>query len=377
MAAALPADRQPLICYACKANSALAVLTLLKNLGSAIETVSEGELRRALKAGFSPDNIVCEGVGKSAAEIKLGLEAGIHQFNIESLGELALINQIAQSLGKTATVVFRLNPDVAGGGVEKISTGQKHNKFGLSFDLVMAGYEQAKTMNHVEAVGIFTHVGSQVWQTETFEILFKRLAEATTQLRAAGHTVSRIDIGGGFPIQYKDEKLLDLNAYARWVRDIILPLDVEIVLEPGRYLVGNAGVLLSEVLYEKESHGRNFLILDAGMNDLIRPALYEAYHGIEPIANRSTPEKTYDVAGPICETSDMFATDRSLPTMSAGDLLVFKSAGAYGYVMSSNYNTHSLPAEVLVDGDNYTVITPRQDIEELIARDVIPDWLHD
>ena len=375
MKAALPADRQPLICYACKANSNIAVLTLLKNLGSAIETVSEGEMRRALKAGFAPAHIVSEGVGKTAEEIKLGLETGIHQFNIESLGELALINEIAGSLGKTAPVVFRLNPDIAGGGFEKISTGQKHNKFGLSLDVVKQGYEAAKNMDNVEALGIFTHIGSQVWQNDVFEALFKTLAEVTTDLRSAGHTVARIDIGGGFPIQYKDEQLLNLDTYAGLVRDIILPLETEIVLEPGRFLVGNAGILLSHVLYEKESHGRNFLIIDAGMNDLVRPAMYDAYHDIEPVAKRDAPAKTYDIAGPICESSDMFATEREIPAMSQGDLIAIRSAGAYGAVMSSNYNTHTLPAEVLVDGDKYAVIRERQTLDEIIARDKVPDWL--
>lgn len=375
MADALPADRQPLLCYACKANSNLAILSLLKNLGSSIETVSEGELRRALKVGFDLEKIVCEGVGKSESEIKLGLEAGIHQFNVESLGELELINRIAESLGKTAKVVFRLNPDIRGGGFDKISTGQKHNKFGLSKEKVFEGYNRAKEMSHVEALGLFTHVGSQVWQTEVFEQLFKTLAATTGELRAAGHTVSRIDIGGGFPIQYKDEKLLDLKAYAKWVNDIIVPLDVEIILEPGRYMVGNAGVLLSRVLYEKESHERNFLILDAGMNDLIRPALYDAYHGIEPVSNRRAPAKTYDIAGPICESSDVFAAERSIPAMQPGELIAIKSAGAYGFVMASNYNTHSLPAEVIVDGNKYAVIRKRQSLDDIIDGDIIPDWL--
>ncbi len=375
MQKALPKDRQPMICYACKANSSLAVLALLKSLGSAIETVSEGELRRALKAGFDPRQVVCEGVGKSAAEIRLGLEVGVHQFNVESLGELAIINDIAASLGKTADVAFRLNPDVKGGGFDKISTGQKHNKFGLSEDKVHEGYKMAEAMKNVRPLGIFTHVGSQVFQNETFEILFKKIAEVTGKLRAAGHTVSRIDIGGGFPIQYKDEQLLDLDTYAAWVRDIILPLDTEILLEPGRYMVGNAGVLLSRVLYEKQSHGRNFLILDAGMNTLVRPAMYGAYHVIEPLENRAAPHKIYDVAGPICETSDIFAKDRELPEMHAGDVLAFRSAGAYGFVMASNYNTHPLPAEVMVENGKSYVIRHSQSYEALFEKEVIPDWL--
>ncbi|MAI61606.1 MAG: diaminopimelate decarboxylase [Micavibrio sp. TMED27] len=375
MANALPKDRQPLLCYACKANSNLAVLSVLQKSGSGLEIVSEGELRRGLKAGFNPETIVSTGVGKQASEIKACLEAGIHQFNVESLPELFHIQRIAEGLDINARVVFRLNPDVTGGGHHKISTGRSRDKFGIGHDRVFEGFEIAKDMSHVEAVGLSMHIGSQVFTVETFKEAFEKLPALVKELRGAGHTIERLDIGGGFPIVYDDEKLLDLSAYAQWVNDIVVPLDTEIIMEPGRYMVGNAGVLLSEVLYIKETHERNFLIIDAAMNDLIRPTLYDAYHGIEAVENRDLEKVSYDVVGPVCETGDTFSTGRSLPLMNEGDLAVIKSTGAYGFCMASNYNTRPMPAEVLVDGDQYSLIKPRQSYEDLIDNDIVPDFL--
>ena len=375
MKKALPPSRQPLLCYACKANSNIAILRLLKNLGAGLEIVSEGELKRGLAAGFYPQKIVSTGVGKQRKEIEACLKAGIHQFNVESLPELKTINEVAAKMRKVAPVVFRLNPDVQGGGHHKISTGQKHNKFGISRDLVFKGYEIAKKMKNVKVVGLSMHIGSQVFNVGSFETAFKKIPALVEDLRAAGHKVERLDIGGGFPIQYNGEKLLDLGAYARWVRDIILPLGTEIIMEPGRYLVGNAGVLLTEVLYVKETDDRSFLIIDGAMNDLIRPTLYEAWHGIEPVANRKAKKKSYDVTGPICETGDMFAFDRSLPMMLAGDLAVIRSAGAYGFSMASNYNTRPLAAEILVDQGKIAVIRPRQIYDQILKAEKIPSWL--
>jgi diaminopimelate decarboxylase len=372
---ALPADRQPLICYACKANSHIAILSLLKSLGSSIEVVSEGELIRALKAGFDPQKIVSEGVGKSKAGITAALSANIHQFNVESLGELELIDQLAGEMGKVANVVFRLNPDIVGGGHDKISTGRKSDKFGMVLNYVQQGFEKAKSLKNVKAIGIFVHMGSQISKAENFEALFKKVAGVVGELRTQGHTIERLDIGGGFPIVYKDEQLLDLDVYAGLVRDIIAPLDTEIILEPGRYLVGNAGVLLTEVLYVKETDDRTFLIVDAAMNDLMRPALYDSWHGIEAVKNRNAPKKTYDIAGPVCESSDIFARERSLPAMKPGDIAVLKSTGAYGFCMASNYNTRLLPPEILVDGDKVALIRPRQTYDDLIGPEKIPDWL--
>jgi diaminopimelate decarboxylase len=372
---ALPADRQPLLCYACKTNSNIAVLSLLRSLGSSIEVVSEGELVRALKAGFDPEKIVCEGVGKTRGMIEAGLKANVHQFNIESLEELALIDRIAGDAGKVAKIVFRLNPDLSGGGHDKISTGRKCDKFGIAAGDILRGYEMARDLKNVRALGLFTHLGSQISSAESFRALFEKVAAFTLELRAAGHTVERLDIGGGFPISYKDEDLLDLDAYAALVREIILPLGTEIIMEPGRYLVGNAGVLLSEVLYVKETEERTFLITDAAMNDLMRPALYDSWHGIEPVAGRAAPLKTYDIAGPVCESSDIFARERAIPEMKAGDILAIRSAGAYGFCMSSNYNTRPRPVEILVSGDEASVIRPRETYEDLIGPERVPGWL--
>ena len=372
---ALPADRQPLLCYACKANSNIAILSLLRTLGAGLEIVSEGELMRGLKAGFDAGRIVSTGVGKQKSEIAACLKAGIHQLNVESLPELAMIDQIAGEMGVRAPVVFRLNPDVSGGGHHKISTGRKQDKFGLRREDVFAGFRMAQEMKHVQALGLSMHIGSQVFTVERFRDAFEKLPGLVKDLRAQGFRVDRLDIGGGFPIQYRDEKLLDLDAYATWLRDIILPLEAEIILEPGRYLVGNAGVLLSRVLYVKESGEKKFLILDAAMNDLIRPTLYEAWHGIEPVAPRAGATTLYDIVGPVCETGDTFATDRALPPLQAGDLVLIKSAGAYGFCMASNYNTRPLPAEVLVRDGRYDIIRARQSVQDLLTLDRVPDWL--
>ncbi len=375
MERALPADRQPRLCYACKANSNIAILSYLRSLGSDLEIVSEGELHRGLKAGFNADQIVSTGVGKSDSEIKSCLEAGIHQFNVESFPELENINKIAGEIGKTAKVVFRLNPNVSGGGHHKISTGRTRDKFGISEDSIYGAYQLASELEHTDPKGLSIHIGSQVFTVETFKTAFEKLPNIVTKLREQGHSVTRLDIGGGFPIIYKDEKLLDLDNYAQWVRDIILPLDTELIMEPGRYLVGNAGVILSKVVYVKETSTRNFLVLNAAMNDLIRPTLYDAYHGIESVENRDAPETTYDVVGPICETGDTFTTDRSLPEMKRGDLAVIQSAGAYGFCMASNYNTRPLPAEILVHEGTAHQITPRQTLDKMLEREKIPEFL--
>jgi len=375
MRRALPADRQPMLCYACKANSNIGILSLLKSMGSGLEVVSEGELRRGLKAGFDPARIVSTGVGKQESEIAFALNAGIHQFNVESLPELAQIQRIAENLNKTAHIVFRLNPDVTGGGHHKISTGRKRDKFGLSRETIFTGFDMAKNMSHIKAVGLSMHIGSQVFTVEAFKQAFEKLPALVGELRAAGYDIERLDIGGGFPIIYKDENLLDLDSYAAWVRDIILPLGTEIIMEPGRYLVGNAGVLLSKVLHVKETADHSFLVIDSAMNDLIRPTLYDAYHGIAPVTNTDAPMKHYDVVGPICETGDTFSTGRNLPQMQAGDLLVIQSAGAYGFSMASNYNTRPLPPEILVDGDKHALLRPRQSYEDIFGTEAQPEWL--
>lgn len=374
MRRALPPARQPLLCFACKANGNIGVLNLLQSLGSGLEIVSEGELVRGLKAGFKGEQIVSTGVGKQKSEIAACLKAGILQFNVESLPELERINEVAASIGQTANVAFRLNPDVSGGGHHKISTGRKRDKFGMGIEMMERAYATAAAMPHTNPVGLSMHIGSQVFEVEKFRDAFAKLPDAVKGLRAQGHTVSRLDIGGGFPIVYKDEKLLDLDAYAQWVNDIIVPLDTDIIMEPGRYLVGNAGVIVSEVIFVKETQDRKFLIIDAAMNDLIRPAMYDAYHGIEPVRNRENFRETYDVVGPVCETGDTFTTGRDIPAVKPGDYVVIRSAGAYGSSMASNYNTRCLAPEIMTKNGEYAVIRPRQTYEDIIGRETLPTF---
>lgn len=375
MRKALPADRQPLLCYACKANSNIAILKLLNTLDSGLEIVSEGELFRGIQAGFKGEKIISTSFGKNEEEIKACLSADILQFNIESAVELENVSRYAAEMNKSAKVLFRLNPDVQGGGHSKISTGRKTDKFGNSAETIFALYQRAVELDRVEPVGLSIHIGSQVSTVESFKPAFEKLAGLVRALRDRGFCVSRLDIGGGFPIVYKDEKLLDLDAYAQWVAEIILPLDADIQMEPGRYMAGNAGVLLSRALYVKETPVRNFLVLDAAMNDLIRPTLYEAWHGIRPVAHGNRTTRTYDVVGPICESGDMFAQGRNIPEIHASELAVIESSGAYGFSMASNYNSRPLPAEVLVDGDNIAIIRKRQSLQDLVQGETLPPWL--
>ena len=371
----LPADRQPLLCYACKANTNGALLRLLHSLGTGLEIVSEGELMRGLKAGFKGEQIISTSLGKMTDEIKACLNADIHQLNIEAEPELYHINKIAGEMGKVAPVLFRLNPNISGGGHHKISTGRKRDKFGQSAEKICELYAIADNLDHVRPIGISMHIGSQVFNVDAFKPSFEIMADLVQRLRQNGHTVDRTDIGGGFPIVYNDEKLPDFTGYAEWVRDIILPLDTEIQMEPGRYMTGNSAILLGETIYVKKTQDRDFLILDAGMNDLIRPTLYEAYHNITPIENLDRPHKPYCVAGPICESGDIFAEERIMPEIKDGDLIAIQSAGAYGFAMASNYNSRPLPAEILVDGDNVSLIRRRQTLDEIIQGEIIPDWL--
>jgi len=375
MQKALPNDKQPMICYACKANSNMSVLSYIRSLGGSLEIVSEGELMRGLRAGFKGSQIVSTGVGKTDSEIKACLEANIHQFNVESLPELENINKIAGEIGMPATIVFRLNPNVSGGGHHKISTGRKRDKFGISIEGIYDAFKSAEAMEHINPVGLSVHIGSQVCTVESFKTAFEKMPEVVATLRENGHTISRLDIGGGFPIIYKDEKLLDLDRYAEWVNDIIAPLNTEIILEPGRYLVGNAGVILTRVEYVKKTSSTEFLVLDTAMNDLIRPTLYEAYHGIEAVKNRENKITTYDVVGPICETGDTFTRGRDLPEMKRGDLAVINSAGAYGYCMSSNYNTRPMLPEIFVMDGEAHLVTPRQTYADILDRESIPNAL--
>lgn len=368
-------EQRPLLCYACKANSHQAVLTILKNKGAGLEVVSGGELERGLKAGFDPKKIVMTGVGKQPHEIALAIRSEIAHINIESAEELNHIGKIAEELQKEVSVLFRINPDVAGGGHDKISTGRTRDKFGISPERLQEVYETAATFEFVKAQGLSMHIGSQVFNVSAFEEAFSKIPALVKNIRDKGFEVSVLDIGGGFPIPYKGDEELDLEAYANWVRDIIAPLNTKIIMEPGRFFVGNAGVLLSRVISIKKTKDVTFLILDAAMNDLIRPTLYDAYHDIVPVRTPAGNTETYTVVGPICESGDMFGKDRELPECREGDPIAIMSAGAYGYVMASNYNTRGLPAQVLIKNNQYQVIKERQTIEDITAGEQVPDWV--
>lgn len=365
---ALPENRQPRFCFACKANSNIHVLNVIREAGCDLEIVSEGELVRSLKAGFAADQIVSTGVGKTPSEIRASLTAGIHQFNVESVEELHAIDKIAGEMGKVAPVVFRLNPNVAAGGDDKIMTGRTRDKFGIGPDRIFEAFDLAQKMQHIQPLGLSMHIGSQIHEVWHFRQAYGKLAEIVSDLREKGHEISRLDIGGGFGITYQDETPLDPREIAAAVKDLIEPLGTEIIMEPGRFLVGNCGILLSEILYIKKTADKHFLILDKAMNDLLRPSLYDAYHGLSPVKKPDSNAKqhSYDIVGPICETGDTFARDRFLPEMKDGELVAIGSAGAYGACMASNYNTRCMLPEILVDGAKAQLIRRRQTYDDLL-----------
>jgi diaminopimelate decarboxylase len=367
-----------LVAFSVKALSNLAVLRLLAARGAGADVVSGGELKRALAAGVPPARIVFSGVGKTREEMRLALEADISLFNVESEPELEALADVALSLGKQAPVAFRINPDVRAGGHEKISTGKAEDKFGIAYGAARAAYARAGSMKGVRVVGLDMHIGSQIADLAPFRAAFRRAAELVAELRADGHRICRLDLGGGLGIPYGDA--VDPphpDEYARLVLEVAGPLGLEIIIEPGRLIAGNAGVLVARVLYDKEGASRRFLIVDAGMNDLIRPALYDAHHAIEPVGEAPAGAKTlaYDVVGPVCETSDRFAAARLLPEMKEGDLVAFMSAGAYGAVQGSQYNSRPATPEVLVSGARWAVVRRRPTFEEMISTEATPDWL--
>lgn len=375
--AAAFAAEAPLVCYAVKANSNQAILALLAGLGAGADVVSGGELRRALAAGIPAQRIVFSGVGKTRAELESALDVGIHQINVESLPELRLLAEIACARGTTAPVAIRVNPDIDAETHAKIATGKKENKFGIGLDEASAAYQLAGELPGIEPVGLALHIGSQVTDLGPYRRAFGRLAELVLELRAGGLGVRRLDLGGGIGIRYRKETPVDPAAYADLVREIFGPLDVELAFEPGRYLVGPAGLLVTRVIYLKEDASRRFVIVDAGMNDLIRPTLYDAWHEILPI-RLPAPNAAFaaaDVVGPICESGDIFALDRALPPLAADDLLAIAAAGAYGAVMSSTYNSRPLVPEVLVAGARMAVIRARPSEAALLALDTVPPWL--
>jgi len=373
------ADLPHLIAFSLKSNSNQAVIATLARLGAGADVVSGGELMRALAAGVPPQRIVFSGVGKTAAEMRQGLEAGIRQFNVESEPELEVLDAVARSMGKVALVTVRVNPDVDALTHEKIATGKAENKFGVPISRAREVYARAGAMAGIEIVGIDLHIGSQLTDLAPYRVAFGKVAELTVALRADGHDIRRLDLGGGLGIPYRrsnEAPPLPFD-YGALIKRTLGHLGCEIQIEPGRLIVGNAGLLVASVIYRKAGEGRDFLIVDAAMNDLIRPAMYDAWHDIVPVAEPGpeTAVGPVDVVGPVCETADTFARGRELPYLAAGDLLALRSAGAYGAVMASEYNTRPLIPEVLVHGERFAVIRERPTYAEMLARDTLPAWL--
>ncbi|RFC67914.1 MULTISPECIES: diaminopimelate decarboxylase [Mesorhizobium] len=368
-----------LVCYAMKANSNQAVLRTLAKLGAGADVVSEGELRRALAAGIPPSKIMFSGVGKTAREMDFGLEAGIHCFNVESEPELELLSKRAVKAGRTANISVRINPDVDAKTHKKIATGKAENKFGIPWKRAREVYTRAAKLPGIKVIGIDMHIGSQITDLQPFDSAFALLAELVGTLKADGHAIEHIDLGGGLGVPYHfDNSPPPLpDEYAQIVKKHTTELGVKVIFEPGRLIAGNAGILVAEVIYVKEGEAKNFVIVDAAMNDLIRPTLYEAFHEIRPVVQTaaSGPRILADIVGPVCETGDFLAQDRDLPELKSGDLIAVGTAGAYGAVQAGTYNTRLLVPEVLVDGDRFHVVRPRPSYDELIGQDSVPDWL--
>jgi diaminopimelate decarboxylase len=368
-----------LVCYAMKAASNQAILKTLGDAGAGMDVVSGGEYMRAKAAGVPGDRIVFSGVGKTADEIRLALTGGIRQFNVESEPEMQVLNAVALELGVTAPITIRVNPDVDAKTHAKIATGKSENKFGIPISRANEVYAMAASLKGLEVIGIDVHIGSQLTDLEPFELAYQKVAELTEELRAQGHNIKRLDLGGGLGIPYERSNAAPPlpSDYGALVKRTLGHLGCEIEIEPGRLIAGNAGLMVSEVIYVKEGEDREFLIIDGAMNDLIRPAMYEAHHDIisvvEPAAGIEMAK--YDIVGPVCESGDTFAKHRTMPPMKAGELVAFRSAGAYGAVMASEYNSRPLIPEVLVHGDQFAVIRRRPTFDEMINRDTIPEWL--
>ncbi len=372
-------DLSSMVCYAMKANSNQAVLTTLARLGAGADVVSEGELHRALAAGIPAERILFSGVGKTRREMRLALDVGIHCFNVESEPELAVLNEVAGEMGKVAPISIRINPDVDARTHAKISTGKSENKFGIPWTRARDVYGHAAAMPNLRVVGIDTHIGSQITELEPFDAAFARLATLIGNLREDGHTIEHIDLGGGLGIPYGQgsEEPPTPSAYAEIVRRNVRDLDCQVIFEPGRLIAGNAGILVTEVIYVKAGADKTFVIVDAAMNDLIRPTLYNAEHDFQPVTepNPDGPKIRADIVGPVCETGDYLALDRTMPEVKAGDRLAFMTAGAYGAVQSSTYNGRLLIPEVMVKDAAHHIVRPRPSFDDLIALDSVPDWL--
>jgi len=367
----------PHIHYAVKANDHLAILSVLRAAGAGADVVSLGELARALKAGMNAADIVFSGVGKSRAELAAALNAGIGQINVESAEELSVLSEIAAGLGKTAKIVLRINPDVDAGTHAKITTGRADNKFGIAAHEIPALYAHAAGLPGIEPVGLALHIGSQILSPAPYAAAYGKAAALVRELRAGGQSVQVLDLGGGLGIGYRDEPGISLAAFANTVRHSAGDLDVTLLLEPGRYLLGPAGLLLASVILEKHADKKRFVVLDAAMNDLLRPALYDSYHGILPVSavDFVSPATLAEVVGPVCETGDTFAAGRLLPGLAEGARVAILDAGAYGAVMSSTYNARPKAAAVLIDGGKFDLITPRQRLEDLWADEKPPNLL--
>ncbi|PJE32347.1 Diaminopimelate decarboxylase [Pseudooceanicola marinus] len=368
-----------LVCYAMKAASNQAILKVMADLGAGMDVVSGGEYARAKAAGVPGDKIVFSGVGKTREEMRAALEGGVRQFNLESEPEMEVLNEVALSLGVVAPVTVRVNPDVDAKTHAKIATGKSENKFGIPITRAPEVYARIAELPGLRAVGIDVHIGSQLTDLEPYRAAFTKVKELTETLRAAGHDIIRLDLGGGLGIPYErgnSAPPLPVE-YGALVQEVLGDTGCEIEIEPGRLIAGNAGIMLSEVIYVKHGEGRDFLIIDGAMNDLIRPAMYDAHHDIVPVVEpEAGGEQTpYDIVGPVCESGDTFAKGRNMPKLAAGDLVAFRSAGAYGAVMSSEYNTRPLIPEVLVKGDQFAVIRKRPSFEEIINRDTLPEWM--
>jgi diaminopimelate decarboxylase len=372
------AGKKVLIAYAVKANSNLGVIATLASMGAGADVVSGGELMKAMEAGVPANRIVFSGVAKTAEEMKLGLERGIHQFNVESQPELLRLSEVAARLGKRAPIAFRINPHVEAGGHAHISTGTPDTKFGIAWHEAEDFYEQAINLPGIEPVGVAVHIGSQIMRVQPLREAWEKVVTLTRRLRSKSFPITRVDFGGGLGVPYKDGDDPDSPMlYAQQARDVLGDLDVELIFEPGRLIAGNAGVLISRVEYIKERDGRTFVVLDAGMNDLLRPALYNAHHDVLPVKTPAlgAPKRPVDLVGPICESTDRFAKDRPMPPLKEGDLVAFMTAGAYGATLSSQYNSRPLVAEALVRGDACAVVRRRPTFEEMIALERAPDWI--
>ncbi|MEX3017007.1 diaminopimelate decarboxylase [Gymnodinialimonas hymeniacidonis] len=367
-----------LICYAMKSNSNQAVIAHMASLGAGMDVVSGGEYLRAKAAGVPGEKIVFSGVGKTHEEMRMALEGGIRQFNVESEPEMERLSQVADSMGQIAPITIRVNPDVDAKTHEKISTGRKEDKFGIPISRAREVYAHAASLPGLKVIGIDVHIGSQLTDLEPFEIAYQKVAELTHQLRADGHEITRLDLGGGLGIPYERSNSappLPIE-YGAVVKRTVGDLGCEIEIEPGRLISGNAGLLVASTIYVKHGEGRDFLILDAAMNDLIRPAMYGAWHDIVPVTEPApgAEQTPYDIVGPVCESGDTFAKQRNLPELKENDLIAFRSAGAYGAVMSSEYNSRPLIPEVMVNGDQFAVIRARPSFDDMINRDTIPTW---